>query len=86
VKVEILLFGALRDLQPEPRLEVEMPDAASVAGLREVLKHHAQGHWPALPQGLLDRCAFASDTTVLRDGDALPPGSVVAVLPPVSGG
>ena len=86
MKVELSLFGALRDLQAEPRIELDVADGASVALLRNALHQHARSHWPGLDLRLLDRCAFASDSAVLRDDAPVPPGGRIAVLPPVSGG
>ena len=86
MKVEISLFGAFREHEPSARLALEVADAARVASLREALRAHGESHWPGFRPGLLAKSAFASETTVLRDDDAIPADGRVAVLPPVSGG
>lgn len=82
--VEIDLFGALRDVTANARLVVDTP-ASTIGELRAQLQGEAES-WPAQMRALLPRSAFASATTVLRDGDALPGDGRLALLPPVSGG
>lgn len=86
MKVEVKLFGAFRAHDPGATLELDLPDGARVADLREALDHHARAHWPAYRPELLKASAFASETTVLRDAEHVPDGVPMAVLPPVSGG
>lgn len=86
MKVELGLFGAFRSHDPGARVVLELPEGARVADLREALDRHAREHWPAYRPELLKASAFASETTVLRDADAVPAGVAMAVLPPVSGG
>lgn len=86
MKVELSLFGAFRSHDPAAKLVLDVPDGGRVADLREALDRHARAHWPAYRPELLKVSAFASETTVLRDADALPEGMPMAVLPPVSGG
>ena len=86
MKVELSLFGAFRSHDPGARVVLEVPEGARVADLREALDRHARAHWPAYRPELLKASAFASETTVLRDAEAVPVGVAMAVLPPVSGG
>ncbi|MEJ5207868.1 MAG: MoaD/ThiS family protein [Lysobacteraceae bacterium] len=86
MKVEVSLFGAFRDHEPGAQVVLELPEGARVAELRAALLDYAQAHWPAFRPGLLQRSAFASETTVLRDNELLPADGRMAVLPPVSGG
>jgi len=86
VKVEVSLFGAFRSHDPAARVVLEVPEGARVADLRAALDRHARAHWPAYRPELLQASAFASETTVLRDAEAVPAGVQMAVLPPVSGG
>jgi molybdopterin synthase sulfur carrier subunit len=86
VKVELKMFGAFRAFEPAPHIELELPDDACVADLRLKVREHGERHWPGFKAGLLDATAFASETRVLRDTDALPADGRMAVLPPVSGG
>lgn len=78
------LFGALREAEPGARLRLDS-DADTVGALRAQLELHV-AHWPATARASLPRCAFASTTTVLRDGDPVPADGRLALLPPVSGG
>lgn len=84
--VEVKLFGAFRDCQSQPQLRLTLPDGATIADLRAALDAHGRAHWPAFKPALLARSAFASESCVLRDGEAVPAGVSMAVLPPVSGG
>ena len=83
--IELELFGALRDLEPGDRLRLPV-SGEYVADLRVALARHAAARWPRIPPGLLNRCAFATPSTVLRDGEPLPADGRMVVLPPVSGG
>lgn len=86
MKVELSLFGAFKAHDPGARIELEVPEGARVADLREALDRHAREHWPSYRPELLKVSAFASETAVMRDAEALVPGVAMAVLPPVSGG
>jgi len=86
VKVELKMFGAFRAFEPAPHIELELPDGACVADLRHALREYGARQWPGFKAGLLDATAFASETRVLRDAEALPADGRMAVLPPVSGG
>lgn len=86
MKVQLSLFGAFRELEPAARIELDVADGADIAQLRAALDRFARANWPGFRPGLLASSAFASDTAVLRDHDAVPDDGRVAVLPPVSGG
>jgi molybdopterin synthase sulfur carrier subunit len=83
--IDLELFGALRDLEPGDRVRLSI-SGESVADLRAALTDYALAHWPRIPPGLLDRCAFATPHAVLRDREPLPADGRMVVLPPVSGG
>ncbi|MFT3805682.1 MoaD/ThiS family protein [Arenimonas sp.] len=85
MRIELELFGALRGVEPHDRLVLEV-DGACVADLRRAVATHAAANWPGIAPGLLQRCAFATPTQVLRDAEPLPPDGRMAILPPVSGG
>jgi len=85
MRIELELFGALRGLAPDDRLQLEA-NGDRVADLRAALAAHAATHWPGLSPGLLGKCAFATHSEILRDADMLPEGGRMSVLPPVSGG
>lgn len=81
MRVRVRLFAAAREAAGCDVVEVELPEAASIADLRRRLAET----WPALqvwsPHLLfaLD-CQYATDATVI-DSDA-----DLAAFPPVSGG
>ena len=85
MKIDLELYGALRGLEPEDRLHLEV-HGQRVSDLRHALVAHAATHWPDLAPGMLAKCAFATHSELLRDGDALPADGRMSALPPVSGG
>ncbi len=85
MQVELELFGALRGLEAQDRLQVAV-EGAAVADLRGALQAHASSRWPQPAQVLLRSCAFATASEILRDPQPLPADGKLAVLPPVSGG
>lgn len=86
MNVEVNLFGAFRDCQPEPRLQLALAENATVADLRAAFDAFGRAHWPNYNPALLARSAFASDACVLRENEVIQAGVAMAVLPPVSGG
>jgi molybdopterin converting factor subunit 1 len=80
VKVEVLLFAALRDEVGE-RITVEIPAGSTVGALRAELErlHPSFARYGR-------RALVAVNETYARDPQPLAPGDVVAVLPPVAGG
>jgi molybdopterin synthase sulfur carrier subunit len=86
VKVEVKLFGAFRDHQPDGCVHLELAPGARVDDLRLALEAYASAHWPAFCPKLLKYSAFASEKAVLREADPVPEDGRMAVLPPVSGG
>ena len=85
MNIELELFGVLRGLEADDRLIFEV-HGERVADLRSALVAYAKKHWLNLAPGLLGKCAFATATDVLRDGDLLPADGRMSALPPVSGG
>jgi len=85
MQVELELFGALRGLEAEDRLQLAV-EGALITDARAALQTHAIGHWPQAAQALLRSCAFATASEILRDPQPLPADGKLAVLPPVSGG
>lgn len=86
MNVEISLFGALREHEPSGSVTLELTDGSRVSDLRSTLSAYGISHWAGFNDGLLQRSAFASDTTILRDHEYVPAGARMAVLPPVGGG
>ncbi len=75
------LYGRLRDAAPEPVVELELNEGATVeeamATLRSALGAKAS---------LLEGAALATGDAVLRGGERIPSEGRLAVLPPVCGG
>lgn len=86
MQVRLSLFGAFRDYEPDAVVALDLPGGAHVSDLRAALERYGVAHWPAFSTALLQRSAFASEATILRDNDPLPDDGRMAVLPPVSGG
>lgn len=76
----VLYFAAARDAAGTARETLEAVPA-TVAELRRLLA----GRHPAL-EPVLALCRIALDQELAADGDPVPPGAEVAVIPPVSGG
>ncbi len=81
MKVMVRLFAAARQAAGQDRLELELPEGATVGDLRRALS----GQLPELAD-LVRRAMFAVDTEYAPDDRTLPRDAEVACIPPVSGG
>lgn len=81
MKIQLLLFGSLRESVGESRLEVELADGATVAILRAWLAERSE-----IVEKLGDRLAASINMEVADPDDVLEDGDEVAFLPPVAGG
>jgi molybdopterin converting factor small subunit len=81
MRVRLLAFATAADALGARESDLELPEGATVAAVREAVLARA----PALG-GLAARLAVAVDGVVARDASPVPPGAEVALLPPVSGG
>ncbi len=80
MKVTVRLFAGLRERAGTERVELEVQDSIDLLGLKRALeKRH-----PAL--GKLQGVRGVLGTTYVDDRTAIPAGSEVALIPPVSGG
>ena len=79
--MNVLLFARARDLAGADAIDIDLPSGATVADLRQAVAAQV----PKLA-GLVGRCAFAVDNEFATEQTSLSPASVVALLPPVSGG
>lgn len=82
-EIEIRLFGAFRQVDAGGRIKVAVAEDARVADLRRALAERLQDDDNAI--SLLESSAFATDSAVLDEADALP-GRELSILPPVCGG
>lgn len=83
--VTLALFGAFRDLHSAPQLALQV-SGNTIADLRRALIAHLDASGKGDKRGLVGVSAFASDVSLLRDGDPIPADGQLAILPPVSGG
>ena len=81
MKINLLLFGSVREAAGTSKLEVELADGASVADLRIWLAERNP-----VVEKLGDRLAASINTEMAQAGDVLEDGDEVAFLPPVAGG
>ncbi|MEX1164169.1 MAG: molybdenum cofactor biosynthesis protein MoaE [Nitriliruptor sp.] len=82
MRLEVRLFGGLSERAGgQRRLDVELPDDATVADLRD----HLAAEYPAMAP-LLPRVNVAVDLEVAPADRSLAGASQIAVLPPVAGG
>ncbi len=86
MKVDVQLYGAFRQCDTSGHLQLEVPEACTVGGLRQALALHLSQHCPDFHSGLLQHSAFADATQILNDTQQLPSHAQLAILPPVSGG
>jgi sulfur-carrier protein len=81
VQVTVRLFAVARQCVGKPEVTVEVPEPATVGGLRRILGEH----FPVLVP-ILSNLLFAVAAEYARDGDPIASGVEVAAIPPVSGG
>ena len=86
MNIQLRLFGACRDLHPQPVVAFALAEGSRIADLRHALPAQLTHADPARAAALIAASAFASDEELLRDSDPVPADGRVAILPPVSGG
>jgi molybdopterin synthase sulfur carrier subunit len=83
MRVQVRYFAALREaLGPAEMLE--LPGAATVGALRDLLLARSARHAEALARGRAVRCAL--DQAMCDEAQPLHDGAEVAFFPPVTGG
>jgi molybdopterin synthase sulfur carrier subunit len=83
MQVHVRYFASLRESLGGSEA-IELPDGATVAGLRDALIARGTAHANALARHKAVRCAV--DQQVADEATALRPGAEVAFFPPVTGG
>jgi len=81
VNVRVRMFAALKQALGSDRVEVALPDGATIGELRRGLAEQ----FPPLAKST-SLVMFAIDTQYADDDAPIPPGADVACIPPVSGG
>ncbi len=77
----VRIFASVREILGQDVLEIELPDDACVATLRECLERE----FPVLERSL-SSCRFAVDLEFASENTPLSTTSDIALIPPVSGG
>ena len=81
MKVCVRLFAGVRQAAGCDRLELELPEGATVAVLQQQIVRAVP-----LGPGLARHLLIAFDSEYAGDQDPIPPGAEVACIPPLSGG
>ncbi len=81
MKVKVRLFAGLKELTGGPEVVAELPEAATVRDLEDVLGRD----YPRL-KPLLASLAFAVDEEYRSRDYVLHDGDEIALIPPISGG
>ena len=81
IEVEVLFFARARELAGTDTGRISLAHGSTVAAASIRIAEI----FPDL-KGLLRSCRFAVDEELASAGDTISPGSVLAVIPPVSGG
>jgi len=81
VKVRVRLFAVAKQVAGRESVEIDLPEGASIAQLRDQLGARV----PPLA-GIVGQMMFAVDVQYANDQTPIPPGADVACIPPVSGG
>ena len=81
MRVCVQLFAIARQCAGCDSIDVDLPDGATVAQLRQELGARV----PELA-GLVGQMLFAADAEFVGDATPIRPGAEIACIPPVSGG
>lgn len=79
--IKILLFAHLKERAGQSKIELELPDGATVADLKQQIARA----YPQVEPGLKNVIVSVNQEFAF-DSDLLPAGAEVALFPPVSGG
>jgi molybdopterin converting factor subunit 1 len=81
VKIEVKLFAAARQYAGAESVELELPDGATIADLRQALvERYPEG------KAVIQHAMFAVDMEFVSDRQPLNSSAEIACIPPVSGG
>lgn len=80
MEVSVLLFGITKDLAGSQKLQLSVPDAATVADFKKLL----QDKYPKLSE--LNSIAIAVNNEYALDDHRISADDEIALIPPVSGG
>lgn len=80
MELKVILFGIAKDIVGNSKLNLKLPEGASV----KALKDHLIVDYPEM--GKLKSIAFAVDTDYVDDNYQLRDNEEIVIIPPVSGG
>lgn len=81
MKTVVKLFAVAKQLAGRDEVEIELPDQATVADVRQQLGNTIPDLADMLPSYV-----FAVDKQYAHDATCIAPGAEIAAIPPVSGG
>ena len=81
MKVQVRLFAVAKQLAGQELVNLELPEGATIAQVREQLA----ADLPALAP-VLSHVLFAIGTNYAQDSQVVTPADAIACIPPVSGG
>ncbi|MDG2102934.1 MAG: molybdopterin converting factor subunit 1 [Pirellulaceae bacterium] len=81
MKINVIVFAAVKEVLGRERLEIDLHAPATVADLRQALLQK----YPNITD-LMDHCVISVDQEYSDDSTVLKEGCEVGVIPPVSGG
>ncbi|NLG99853.1 MAG: molybdopterin converting factor [Chloroflexi bacterium] len=80
-KIHVLFFASLKDRAGQAKVDLELPDCATVSDLKELVIQR----FPAVAP-LIGHALVSVNQNYAFDGDIIPEDAEVALFPPVSGG
>lgn len=81
MKVRVKLFAAARELADDDEVIVDLSEDATISNLKDAVLEKL----PAL-RNIVAHSMWAVDASYVTTNTKVPPGSEVALIPPVSGG
>lgn len=85
IDVKLHLYGGFRQLGTS-EISLKLQENSTVWDLREALKQHIQKSKIEIPEQFVKISVFATNESILKDGDPATGHLSLAVLPPVCGG
>jgi molybdopterin converting factor small subunit len=81
-KITIILYANLKEKAGTDRIEMQVPNNATIADLKQILKQD----YPALGPQLANVHVMVNKRNLPLDTDVVPPDAEITFLPPISGG
>ncbi|TWU37695.1 ThiS family protein [Novipirellula aureliae] len=81
MKIDVLLFAAIRDLANQDSIEIEVSKDATAVDVLNAVGKHLPAIGPLLPS-----CRIALDSRYVGNDQVVADATEIALIPPVSGG